>query len=92
MHKSRISLIRKIMKMYINMTIDMIHILSNVVKISSNIQKTAIFSQFLKFFKNTFAYNFKTHPHRHTHTHTHTHTHLFSFIYIDKGTMMYLKY
>ena len=42
------------------MTINIIHILGNVVKISSNIEKTAIFSQFYKIFKIIFVYNFKT--------------------------------
>ena len=42
------------------MTINIIHVLSNVVKISANIKKIAIFSQFFRIFKNIFAYNSKT--------------------------------
>ena len=42
------------------MTINIIHVLSNVVKISSNVKKIAIFSQFLKILKNILAYNSKT--------------------------------
>ena len=42
------------------MTINIIHILSNVIKISSNLEKTAIFSQIFLIFWNIFAYNSKT--------------------------------
>ena len=41
------------------MTINIIHVLTNVVKISSNI-KIPIFSPFFQIFKNIFAYNSKT--------------------------------
>ena len=46
-------------KSYINMTINIIHVLSNVVKINSNIKNSYI-SQFFYIFKNIFAYNSKT--------------------------------
>ena len=59
-NKSWVGLIQKIIKFYIIMTINITHILSNVVRISSNIEKTTIFSQFFNILKNIFAYNFKT--------------------------------
>ena len=46
--------------LYINMVINIIHVLINVVKISSNLEKTAIFSQFFFIFWNIFDYNSKT--------------------------------
>ena len=50
-YKSRVGFIQKIIKFYINLIINIIHILSNVVEISYNLKKTAIFSQFFKFFE-----------------------------------------
>ena len=45
-----VGLIQKMMKTYINMTINIIHIISYVVKITFNIKKIAILSLFLKIF------------------------------------------
>ena len=42
------------------MTINIIYILSNVVEISSHLEKTAIFSQIFLIFSNIFTYNSKT--------------------------------
>ena len=42
------------------MTINIIHILSNFVKISSNLEKQLYFPSFFNFLKIIFAYNFKT--------------------------------
>ena len=46
--------------MYINIIINIIHILSYVVKISHKYKKLAKLSQFFYVFKNIFAFNFKT--------------------------------
>ena len=54
-YKYKINLIRKILKIYNNMTIYIVHILNYVVKISSHVPQLAQFLHFL----DIFAYNSK---------------------------------